>query len=83
MALGWSEWKASEEQYAFGLIERTIKALIEAGALPALPAGTMARAVFQLLGAAGIELAMAAEADKARVKDEYAQVLRYMLGDKA
>ncbi|MEY9890936.1 AcrR family transcriptional regulator [Catenulispora sp. MAP12-49] len=83
MALGWSEWKASEEQFAFGLIERTIKALIDAGALPPLPARTMARAVFHLLGAAGIELALTPEADKARVKDEYAQVLRYMLGDKA
>lgn len=82
VALGWSEWRASEEQYAFGLIERTIKALIDAGALPRLPAGTMARAVFQLLGAAGIELALTPEAEKARVKDEYTQVLRYMLGER-
>lgn len=82
VALGWQEWKASEEQYAFGLIERTVKALIEAGALPPLPAATMARAVFQLLGAAGIELALTPEPDKARVRNEYLQVLNYMLGNK-
>ena len=80
LALGWPEWKASEEKYAFGMIEQTINALMDAGAMPALPAATMARAVFQLLGGAGIELAMTAEPDKIRVKDEYLQVLGYMLG---
>jgi AcrR family transcriptional regulator len=80
VALGWAEWKATEEQYAFGLIEQTVRALIDAGALPQLPPTTMARAVFQLLGAAGIELAMTPEPDKARMKNDYSQVLHYMLG---
>jgi AcrR family transcriptional regulator len=83
MALGWRDWKASEEEFAFGLIQQTINTLIDAGALPALPATTMARAVFQLLGAAGIELALTPEAEKARVKDEFTQVLRFMLGNRS
>jgi AcrR family transcriptional regulator len=83
VALGWLDWKASEEELAFGLIQQTINTLIEAGALPPLPAATMARAVFQLLGAAGVELALTPEAEKARVKDEYTQVLRFMLGNRS
>src|SRR5262249_50116113 len=33
-ALGWREWKASEEQYAYGMIEHTVRSLIDAGDLP-------------------------------------------------
>ena len=83
VALGWPEWKASEEQYAFSLIERMLKALMDAGKLPQLPVATMARTVFHLLGSAGVELALTPEADKARVRDEYGQVLRYILGARA
>ena len=80
LALGWREWKASEERHAFGLIELTVATLIEIGKLPPLPVATMARAVFHLLGSAGIDLALTPDPDKARVKEEYLQVLRYMLG---
>ncbi|NUR58000.1 MAG: TetR/AcrR family transcriptional regulator [Catenulispora sp.] len=80
VALGWKEWKASEERHAFGLIEQTISTLIHIGKLPPLPVTTLARSVFHLLGSAGIDLALTAEPDKARVKDEYLQVLRYLLG---
>jgi AcrR family transcriptional regulator len=83
MALGWREWKASEERHAFGMIELTIKTLMEIGQLPRLPATTFARTVFHLLGSAGIDLALTPEADKARVKDEYLEVLRYMIGGQA
>ncbi|GAA2045978.1 TetR/AcrR family transcriptional regulator [Catenulispora yoronensis] len=82
VALGWQEWKASEERYAFGMIEATVRTLIEVGKLPPLPVITFARTVFHLLGSAGIDLALTAEPDKARVKDEYLQVLRYMLGER-
>ncbi|GAA1974428.1 TetR/AcrR family transcriptional regulator [Catenulispora subtropica] len=80
VALGWREWRASEEQHAFGMIERTIRTLIDVGKLPPLPVTTFARTVIHLLGSAGIDLALTAEADRARVKDEYLEVLRYMLG---
>lgn len=80
VALGWREWKDSEERHAFGMIEQTVRTLIEVGKLPPLPVTTTARTVFHLLGSAGIDLALTPEADKARVKDEYLQVLRYMLG---
>jgi AcrR family transcriptional regulator len=80
VALGWSEWVASSEQHSFGLIELTVRTLIEVGKLPPLPVTRLARTVFHLLGSAGIDLALTPEADKERAKDEYLQVLRYMLG---
>ncbi|NUP47791.1 MAG: TetR/AcrR family transcriptional regulator [Catenulispora sp.] len=82
VALGWQEWKDSEERHAFGMIELTVRTLIDVGKLPPLPVTTAARTVFHLLGSAGIDLALTPDVDKARVKDEYLQVLRYMLGDR-
>ena len=79
LALGWQVWKAAEEQYAYGLIEQTISGLIAAGDLPPLPLEPFARTVFHLFGAAGLAIADAPRADKAQVKEEYAEVLGRML----
>ncbi|MFD1824130.1 MULTISPECIES: TetR/AcrR family transcriptional regulator [Mumia] len=75
IALGWEEWKACEEQYAAGLIEQIITALVSAGRLPPLPIATTAAITFTMLGGCGMALAAAAPEDRPRVKDECSEVL--------
>ncbi|WP_433473832.1 TetR/AcrR family transcriptional regulator [Spirillospora sp. CA-142024] len=79
IALGWQRWKECEEKFAYGLIEQLAVALMDAGEIPQLPVEPMARVTFNILGAAGMALAEAAEADKPRVKDEYSAVIGRLL----
>ncbi|MQY08828.1 TetR/AcrR family transcriptional regulator [Actinomadura macrotermitis] len=79
LALGWKRWRECEEKYAYGLIEQMVRDLVGAGDIPALPVEPMARVTFHIFGAAGMALADAAEGDKARVRAEYAQVIKGML----
>ncbi|MFE3448818.1 TetR family transcriptional regulator [Nonomuraea sp. NPDC059194] len=79
IALGWRRWKECEEKYAYGLIEQLIKALVDDGELPPLPVEPMTRITFHILGAAGMALAEAPEADKPRVRAEYSTAIRQLL----
>ncbi|MDT0305698.1 TetR family transcriptional regulator [Streptomyces sp. DSM 44917] len=79
LALGWRRWKECEEEYALGLIERLMAALMEHGDIAPLPMEAAARVTFHVLGAAGMALAEAAEADKPRVRAEYSEVIDRLL----
>lgn len=79
IALGWRRWKECEEQYAYGLIEQLVRALVESGDLPPIPVEPMSRITFHILGAAGMALADAQEADKARVRAEYSHAIVHLL----
>jgi AcrR family transcriptional regulator len=75
-ALGWRRWRECEEKYAFGLVERFIHALIEAGYLEDRAADSTVRFSFWMLGGAGLTLAEAAEADKLRLRAEWGYLIR-------
>ncbi|WP_194846533.1 TetR/AcrR family transcriptional regulator [Mumia zhuanghuii] len=80
IALGWEEWKACEEQFAAGLIEQIVTALVSAGRLPPLPIATTASVTFSMLGGCGMAIAAAAPEDRLRIKDESAEVLARLVG---
>ncbi|WP_370616874.1 TetR/AcrR family transcriptional regulator [Mumia sp. Pv 4-285] len=80
IALGWEEWKRCEEQYAAGLVEEIVTALVSAGRIPPLPIATAASITFTMLGGCGMTIAAAAPADRARVKDECTEVLVRLIG---
>lgn len=75
-ALGWHRWRECEEKYAFGLVERFVHSLIDAGYLADTAAGSLVRFSFWMLGGAGLTLAEAAEADKPRIRDEWGYLIR-------
>ena len=56
-----------------------LRALVDNGDIDPTPMDTTARFTFSLLGAAGMLLADAEEADKARVREECAQVMTRLL----
>ncbi|ASR33872.1 TetR family transcriptional regulator [Prauserella marina] len=70
-ALGHQRWKEIEEHYAYGVVERFIELLMEAGHLERKARETTTQFFFWMLGGAGLALAGAAEADKQRVRDEW------------
>ncbi|VVJ15468.1 Uncharacterised protein [Amycolatopsis camponoti] len=78
LALGWLRWQAAEEQYAYGLVEQLIKALVDGGDIDDQPLETTTRLVFGMLGTAGMALAEASDVDKPRLKAEYAAVIGRM-----
>ncbi|MEV6907543.1 TetR family transcriptional regulator [Amycolatopsis sp. NPDC051071] len=80
IALGWRQWTEREEEYGYGLIEQIVRPLVENGDFAPLPVAPTARVIFHILGAAGLALAEAPDEDKARVKDEYSQVIRRLIG---
>ena len=75
-ALGWHRWRECEERYAYGLVERFITALIEAGYLEDTAADSLARFTFWMLGGAGHTLAEAPEDDKPRLREEWRHLIR-------
>jgi AcrR family transcriptional regulator len=75
-ALGWNRWRECEEKYAFGLVERFIHALIEAGYLKDRATDSMVRFSFWMLGGAGLALAEATEADRPRLREEWGYLIR-------
>ncbi len=79
IALGWAQWEEWENEFAFGLIQEHVVALMAGGHIERLPLDTTARIAFAMLGAAGQALAAAKEPDKARVRDEYRMVIGRML----
>jgi AcrR family transcriptional regulator len=74
-ALGWHRWRECEEKYAFGLVERFVRDLIEAGYLEDRAADSLVRFSFWMLGGAGLALAEAAEADKPRLREEWGYLI--------
>ncbi|WP_072476356.1 TetR/AcrR family transcriptional regulator [Amycolatopsis australiensis] len=78
IALGWLRWQAAEEQYAYGLVEQLVKALMDGGDIEPQPLEATTRLVFGMVGTAGMALAEASDADKPRVKAEYAAVIGRM-----
>jgi AcrR family transcriptional regulator len=79
LALGWHRWRECEEQFAYGLIERLLGAMMDGGAIERLPLETTTRITFALLMAAGLALAEAREQDRAEVKAEYAMVISRLI----
>jgi AcrR family transcriptional regulator len=75
-ALGWHRWRETEKQYAYGLVERLITALVDAGRLEDRAVGSLVRFAFWMLGGAGLALAEAPEADKPRLRDEWSYLIR-------
>ena len=75
-ALGWHRWRECEEKYAFGLVERFVRDLIEAGYLEDRAADSLVRFSFWMLGGAGLALAEAAEADRPRLRPEWGYLIR-------
>jgi AcrR family transcriptional regulator len=75
-ALGWHRWRECEEKYAYGLVERFITALIDAGYLADQAVASLVRFSFWILGGAGLTLAEALAADKPRLRDEWGYLIR-------
>ncbi|MGH3345029.1 MAG: TetR/AcrR family transcriptional regulator [Carbonactinosporaceae bacterium] len=84
VALGWERWRECEEKYAYGLVQTFLRALIDAGAIAAVPLESATRITFGMLSAAALALAEAPDDEKPRVKDEVAGLLRgFLLGLRA
>jgi AcrR family transcriptional regulator len=75
-ALGWHRWRECEQKYAFGIVERFVHSLVEAGYLEDRAVETQVKFSFWMLGGAGLALSEAAEADKARLRDEWGYLIR-------
>jgi len=75
-ALGWHRWRECEKEYAYGLVERFIRDLVDGGYLRDTPFDSLVRFSFWMLGGAGLAVAEAAPEDKSRVRDEW----RYLIG---
>ncbi len=75
-ALGWHRWRECEKKYAYGLVERFVHGLIDAGYLEARAVDTLVRFSFWMLGGAGLALAEATDTDKPRLRQEWGQLIR-------
>jgi AcrR family transcriptional regulator len=79
IALGWMHWQSAGEDLAYAHVERHVGTLMASGAIEPQPLPALTRVVYSMLGAAGMALAEAADADKPRLKAEYAAVVGRML----
>jgi AcrR family transcriptional regulator len=75
-ALGWHRWRECEQDYAYGLVERFIRDLVDGGYLRDTAFDSLVRFSFWMLGGAGLAVAEAPPEDKPRVRDEW----RYLIG---
>jgi AcrR family transcriptional regulator len=75
-ALGWHRWRECEKDYAYGLVERFIRGLVDGGYLRGAAFDSLVRFSFWMLGGAGLAVAEAPPEDKLRVRDEW----RYLIG---
>jgi len=75
-ALGWHRWRECEQKYAYGLVERFITTLVDAGYLADRALGSLVRFSFWMLGGAGLALAEVAEADRPRLRAEWRYLIR-------
>lgn len=79
LALGWHRWQEQEEQFSYGLVERLLSDMMDAGMLVRQPLAATTRVTFAILGAAGLALAEATNHDKVRVRAEYAELIQRMI----
>jgi len=75
-ALGWNRWREYEKDFGYGLVERFIRDLVDAGYLRDTAFDSLVRFAFWMLGGAGLAVAEAPPGDKLRVRDEW----RYLIG---
>jgi AcrR family transcriptional regulator len=75
-ALGWHRWRECEQDYAYGLVERFIRDLVDGGYLRGTAFDSLVRFSFWMLGGAGLAVAEAPPEDKSRVRDEW----RFLIG---
>jgi AcrR family transcriptional regulator len=74
-ALGWHRWRECEKKYAYGLVERFTRDLVDGGYLAGHAFGSLVQFSFWMLGGAGLAVAEAPEADKPRVRDEWGYLI--------
>ena len=79
LALGWHRWHEQEEKFSYGLVERLLSGMMDAGMLVRQPLAATTRVTFAILGAAGLALAEAANQDKPRVRAEYRELIQRMI----
>ena len=75
--LGWQEWRALGEQYGLGVLEASLAAAIDAGALAPAPVRPLAHLLLGALDEAG--LVVARSDDMERTRAEMAALLRRLL----
>jgi AcrR family transcriptional regulator len=75
-ALGWHRWRECEEKYAYGLVERFITTLVAEGYLADQAVASLVRFSFWMLGGAGLALAEAPATDRARLREEWRDLIR-------
>jgi AcrR family transcriptional regulator len=75
-ALGWHRWRECEKNYAYALVERFLRGLVDAGILRDRAFDSLVQFSFWMLGGAGLAVAEAPPADKPRIRDEW----RYLIG---
>ena len=74
-ALGWHRWRECEQKYAYGVVERFIRDLVEGGCLDDKAFDSLVQFSFWMLGGAGLAVAEAAPPDKPRVRDEWGYLI--------
>jgi AcrR family transcriptional regulator len=74
-ALGWHRWRECEKDYAYGLVERFIRDLVDGGYLRDTAFDSLVRFAFWMLGGAGLAVAEAPPEDKPRVRDEWGYLI--------
>jgi AcrR family transcriptional regulator len=79
-ALGWRRWRECEQNYAYGLVRRFIRDLVDGGYLDGKGFDTLVQFSFWMLGGAGLAVAETAPEDKARVRDEWGHLIGQTIG---
>ena len=79
-ALGWRRWRECERNYAYGLVERFIRDLVDGGYLEDRAFDTLVQFTFWMLGGAGLAVAEAPPLDKPRVRDEWGHLIGQAIG---
>lgn len=79
-ALGWHRWRECEEKYAYGLVERFVRGMIDAGYLEPTAVESTIRFAFWMLSGAGLALSETPEPDKPRVRDEWSHLIGRAMG---
>jgi len=75
--LGWDRWREIGAEHGLGLIEATLRAAIEAGAIPKQPVRPLAHILMGALDEAALLVATAA--DPSTMRDEVGRTLRFVI----